>query len=63
MTLSNPLECLGKSLHGDTRIKVVKGVTVVWPDGTPRVVAAEGPHADAVEAIAAHLRSKLKPAS
>ena len=54
---------IGSTWGRRLRIKVVKRVTVVWPDGLPGVVAAEGPHADAVEAIAAHLRSELKPAS
>lgn len=45
------------------RMKVVKGVTAVWPVALPDVVAAGGPYAADVAAIAAHLRSKLKPGS
>ena len=44
------------------RIKVVKGVTCLWPDALPGHVVATGPHAPHLEAIAAHLRQKLKPA-
>lgn len=53
---------IGSSWGWRLRIKIIKGVTVVWPDGLPGVVAADGFHAGSVEAIADHLRSKLKPA-
>jgi len=43
--------------------KIVKGVTVLWPLALPDHVSADGPHAQQVEAVAAHLRSRLKPAS
>lgn len=45
------------------RMRVVKGVTAVWPVALPDVVAAEGPYAADVAAIAAHLRSRLRPAA
>ena len=45
------------------RQKVVKGVTALWPVALPEHVCAAGSHAGDVEAIAAHLRSRLKPAT
>lgn len=43
--------------------KKVKGVTVLWPLALPDHVSADGPHAADLAAIAAHLRSRLKPAT
>lgn len=45
------------------RPKVVKGVTSLWPVALPEHVCAAGPHVSEVPAIAAHLRSRLKPAT
>lgn len=45
------------------RQKVVKGVTALWPVALPDHVSAAGPHAAEVAAIAAHLRTRLKPAT
>lgn len=45
------------------RQKVVKGVTALWPVALPDHVSAAGPHVAEVAAIAAHLRTRLKPAT
>ena len=45
------------------RPKVVKGVTSLWPVALPDHVCAAGPHANDVAAIAAHLRTRLRPAT
>lgn len=45
------------------RPTVVKGVTSVWPIALPALVAAPGPHAATISAIADHLRHRLPPAA
>jgi len=45
------------------RTKRVKGVTALWPNALPDHVSAAGANTDQITAIAARLRSELRPAA